>query len=59
MTGIVWDSQVTALAWSAGDGTLVSCGSEGAVYEWSMANGQRVGEVILKTNQFTGVAINR
>lgn len=41
------------------DSSLVSCGTEGAVYEWSMTNGQRVGEVILKTNQFRACAVNR
>ncbi|CAF4793044.1 unnamed protein product [Pieris macdunnoughi] len=52
------NGKVTGLAWSANDLTLVSCGSEGAVYEWNMSNGQRVGEVILKTNQFSACAVN-
>ncbi|CAH2050452.1 unnamed protein product, partial [Iphiclides podalirius] len=52
------NGRITCLAWSANDLTLVSCGTEGAVYEWSMSTGQRVGEVILKTNQFTACAIN-
>lgn len=50
--------QITGLAWSAQDLTLVSCGTEGAVYEWNMSSGQRVGEVILKTNQFNACAVN-
>ncbi|XP_073957164.1 cilia- and flagella-associated protein 57-like isoform X1 [Choristoneura fumiferana] len=49
---------VSSLAWSANDLVLVSCGSEGAVYEWSMSTGQRIGEVILKTNQFAACAAN-
>ncbi|CAH0405353.1 unnamed protein product [Chilo suppressalis] len=52
------NGKVTSLAWSANDLSLVSCGSEGAVYEWSMSTGQRVGEVILKTNQFNACAVN-
>ncbi|XP_050681259.1 cilia- and flagella-associated protein 57 isoform X2 [Leptidea sinapis] len=52
------NGRITCLAWSAQDLTLVSCGTEGAVYEWNMSSGQRVGEVILKTNQFSGCAIN-
>ncbi|XP_072943065.1 cilia- and flagella-associated protein 57 isoform X1 [Epargyreus clarus] len=52
------NGKVTCLAWSANDLTLVSCGTEGAVYEWSMSTGQRIGEVILKTNQFRACAVN-
>ncbi|XP_068626911.1 cilia- and flagella-associated protein 57 isoform X2 [Battus philenor] len=49
---------ITCLAWSASDLTLVSCGTEGAVYEWNMSTGQRIGEVILKTNQYAACAVN-
>ncbi|CAH0727322.1 unnamed protein product, partial [Brenthis ino] len=52
------NGKITGLAWSANDLTLVSCGTEGAVYEWNMSSGQRVGEVILKTNQFKACAVN-
>ncbi|XP_075972690.1 testes of unusual size isoform X1 [Anticarsia gemmatalis] len=52
------NGRITSLAWSANDLTLVSCGTEGAVYEWSMSTGQRVGEIILKTNQFNACAVN-
>ncbi|XP_053620233.1 cilia- and flagella-associated protein 57 isoform X1 [Plodia interpunctella] len=52
------NGKITCLAWSANDLTLVSCGTEGAVYEWGMSTGQRVGEVILKTNQFKACAVN-
>ncbi|XP_049879809.1 cilia- and flagella-associated protein 57 [Pectinophora gossypiella] len=52
------NGRITCLAWSANDLILVSCGAEGAVYEWSMSTGQRVGEVILKTNQFNGCVVN-
>ncbi|XP_045769045.1 cilia- and flagella-associated protein 57 isoform X2 [Maniola jurtina] len=52
------NGKITSLAWSANDLTLVSCGTEGAVYEWNMSSGQRVGEVILKTNQFNACAVN-
>ncbi|KAF9421540.1 hypothetical protein HW555_002473, partial [Spodoptera exigua] len=52
------NGRITCLAWSANDLTMISCGTEGAVYEWSMVTGQRVGEVILKTNQFYACAVN-
>ncbi|KAJ8735588.1 hypothetical protein PYW07_007208 [Mythimna separata] len=52
------NGKITCLAWSANDLTMISCGTEGAVYEWSMVTGQRVGEIILKTNQFSGCAVN-
>ncbi|XP_026319729.1 cilia- and flagella-associated protein 57 [Hyposmocoma kahamanoa] len=52
------NGRITSLAWSANDLILVSCGAEGAVYEWSMYSGQRVGEIILKTNQFNACAVN-
>ncbi|CAB3240040.1 unnamed protein product [Arctia plantaginis] len=52
------NGKITSLAWSANDLTLVSCGTEGAVYEWSMSTGQRIGEIILKTNQFNACAVN-
>ncbi|KAJ2947907.1 hypothetical protein O0L34_g9698 [Tuta absoluta] len=52
------NGRITCLSWSANDLILVSCGAEGAVYEWSMSTGQRVGEIILKTNQFNGCAVN-
>ncbi|KOB73579.1 WD repeat-containing protein 65 [Operophtera brumata] len=52
------NGRISCLAWSANDLVLVSCGTEGAVYEWSMSTGQRIGEVILKTNQFSACAVN-
>ncbi|XP_041975861.1 cilia- and flagella-associated protein 57 isoform X1 [Aricia agestis] len=52
------NGRITCLAWSSCDLTLVSCGTEGAVYEWSTSTGQRVGEIILKTNQFNACAVN-
>ncbi|XP_021188779.3 cilia- and flagella-associated protein 57 isoform X1 [Helicoverpa armigera] len=52
------NGRITSLSWSAKDLTMISCGTEGAVYEWSMVTGQRVGEVILKTNQFNACAVN-
>nr|XP_021188780.2 cilia- and flagella-associated protein 57 isoform X2 [Helicoverpa armigera] len=52
------NGRITSLSWSAKDLTMISCGTEGAVYEWSMVSGQRVGEVILKTNQFNACAVN-
>jgi hypothetical protein len=35
---------------------LVSCGTEGALYEWDMFSGTRVGEIIAKGCIFTSAA---
>ncbi|XP_063224801.1 cilia- and flagella-associated protein 57 [Bacillus rossius redtenbacheri] len=48
---------VHGLAWAAGDQRLVSCGAEGAVYEWDVAVGRRVAEVIVKHCSFHSVAV--
>ncbi|XP_077289414.1 cilia- and flagella-associated protein 57-like [Arctopsyche grandis] len=45
---------IRALSWAGRDDKIVSCGSDGAIYEWSMMTSQRVSEVIMKSNDFTG-----
>ncbi|KAL0279051.1 UNVERIFIED_CONTAM: hypothetical protein PYX00_000691 [Menopon gallinae] len=51
------NAKVTGLAWSTDDRKLVSCGTEGAVYEWDMTIGKRVGEVVTKGISHTGCCL--
>ena len=46
------------MAWSADDTRLVSCGAEGAVYEWNVHTGKRESENVLKSCVYTGVAVS-
>ena len=48
--------QITSLVWTSDDRKLFSCGTDGALYEWEMYNGQRVGDVITKDCKYTGIA---
>lgn len=50
--------QVRAIAFSADDSRLVSCGMDGAVYEWNTLTGARESESVLKTCSYTGVTIS-
>lgn len=40
------------------DYKLVSCGTDGAVYEWNLQNGKRESECVLKSCSYSGVAIS-
>ena len=46
-----------AVVWSADDSKVVSCGMDGAVYEWDTFTGKRIGENVLKSCSYTSVAI--
>ncbi len=50
--------QVRAIAFSTEDSRLVSCGMDGAVYEWNTLTGARESESVLKTCSYTGVTIS-
>lgn len=43
--------------WSADDSKIVSCGMDGAVYEWDAYTGRRIGESVLKSCSYSGVTI--
>lgn len=47
--------QVCGLAWSPNDSRLVSCGMDGAVYEWDTQTGRRASECVLKSCSYTDV----
>ncbi|XP_033738759.1 cilia- and flagella-associated protein 57-like [Pecten maximus] len=51
------NGKVRSIVWSADDSKMVSCGGDGAVYEWETYSGKRVGESVLKSCGYTGVAV--
>ncbi|KAJ8011195.1 hypothetical protein DPEC_G00055650 [Dallia pectoralis] len=52
------NGKVRSVAWSADDSRLVSCGTDGAVYEWNTLNSKRESENVLKSCSYSGVAIS-
>lgn len=46
------------VAWSPDDSRLVSCGADGAVYEWNTHTGKRVSECVLKSCSYTDVVFS-
>ena len=50
--------QITSIQWSLDDLKLVSCADNGSVYEWNIANGERVHEVVVKTCAFSYLALS-
>uniref|UniRef100_A0A665U2J0 Cilia and flagella associated protein 57 n=1 Tax=Echeneis naucrates TaxID=173247 RepID=A0A665U2J0_ECHNA len=50
------NGKVRSIKWSQDDSWLVSCGMDGAVYEWNTQTGKRESENVLKTCSYTGVA---
>ncbi|KAL4237175.1 Cilia- and flagella-associated protein 57 [Mactra antiquata] len=51
------NGKVKSIVWSSDDSKIVSCGLDGAVYEWETYTGKRVGESVLKSCHYTGVAV--
>ncbi|KAK7495825.1 hypothetical protein BaRGS_00012815 [Batillaria attramentaria] len=51
------NGKVRSVVWSADDSKIVSCGMDGAVYEWDAFTGKRIGESVLKSCSYTGVAV--
>lgn len=51
------NGKVRSVVWSADDSKIVSCGMDGAVYEWDAYSGKRIGESVLKSCSYTGVTI--
>ncbi|XP_029007881.1 cilia- and flagella-associated protein 57 [Betta splendens] len=48
--------KIRGLDWSLDDSRLVSCGMDGAVYEWNTQTGKRESESVLQSCSYTGVA---
>ena len=51
------NGKVRSVVWSGDDSKIVSCGMDGALYEWDTYSGKRVGEFVLKSCSYTSVAI--
>uniref|UniRef100_A0A3B5B8N2 Cilia and flagella associated protein 57 n=1 Tax=Stegastes partitus TaxID=144197 RepID=A0A3B5B8N2_9TELE len=52
------NGKVRGIKWSLDDSRLVSCGMDGAVYQWNTQTGKRESESILKSCSYTGVAFS-
>ncbi|XP_027141761.1 cilia- and flagella-associated protein 57 isoform X2 [Larimichthys crocea] len=52
------NGKVRGIEWSLDDSRLVSCGMDGAVYEWSTQTGKRESESVLNSCSYTGVAFS-
>lgn len=51
--------EILNLIWSSDDRLVVSCGNDGAVYEWDLATGNRTNECIQKGIEYRSVALTR
>ncbi|XP_058487898.1 cilia- and flagella-associated protein 57 [Solea solea] len=52
------NGKIRGVKWSLDDRRLVSCGMDGAVYEWNTQTGKRESESVLKSCGYTGVAFS-
>ncbi|XP_063772106.1 cilia- and flagella-associated protein 57-like isoform X2 [Pseudophryne corroboree] len=50
--------RVRSVVWSTDDSKLVSCGLEGAVYEWNLLTGKRESECVLRHCSYSCVALS-
>ncbi|XP_048844683.1 cilia- and flagella-associated protein 57 isoform X2 [Brienomyrus brachyistius] len=51
------NGKVRSIIWSEDDSILVSCGTDGAVYEWSTLSGKRLSESVLKSCSYSCVTM--
>ncbi|XP_069559333.1 cilia- and flagella-associated protein 57 [Brachyistius frenatus] len=52
------NGKVSGVKWSLDDTRLVSCGMDGAVYEWNTQTGKRESESVLKACSYTDVSFS-
>ncbi|KAF7208966.1 cilia- and flagella-associated protein 57 isoform X1 [Nothobranchius furzeri] len=52
------NGKVRSVGWSLDDSRLVSCGMDGAVYEWNTHTGKRESESVVKSCSYTDVAFS-
>ena len=52
-------NKVQSVNWSDNDTSLVSCGSDGAVYEWDFATAKRISENVVKQCVYNDVAMSK
>lgn len=51
--------EILSLIWSIDDRFVVSCGNDGAVYEWELSSGNRTNESIQKGIEYRSVAVTK
>ncbi|XP_038649881.1 cilia- and flagella-associated protein 57 [Scyliorhinus canicula] len=51
------NGKIRAIIWNPDDSKLISCGMDGAVYEWNTLTGKRESECVLKSCSYTGLCI--
>jgi len=52
------NGKVKNVVWCLDDTRVVTCGVDGAVYEWEVLTGRRLAENVLKHCSYTGVALS-
>ncbi|KER20605.1 hypothetical protein T265_10886 [Opisthorchis viverrini] len=52
------NGKIRCIVWSHDDNKLISCGMDGAVYEWDSQKGTRTGESVLKACSYTSVTVS-
>lgn len=52
------NGKVKSVVWTSDDTRIVTCGVDGAVYEWDVLTGLRLAENVLKLCSYTGVALS-
>ncbi|MBN3282186.1 CFA57 protein, partial [Polyodon spathula] len=52
------NGKVRSIVWSPDDSRLVSCGMDGAVYEWNTITSKRESESVLKSCSYTSITIS-
>ncbi|CAH8666324.1 unnamed protein product [Dicrocoelium dendriticum] len=52
------NGKIRCIVWSNDDHKLISCGMDGAVYEWDPQKGTRNGESVLKSCSYTSVTVS-
>uniref|UniRef100_A0A3Q0KGU0 WD-repeat protein, putative n=1 Tax=Schistosoma mansoni TaxID=6183 RepID=A0A3Q0KGU0_SCHMA len=53
------NGKIRSIIWSDDDYKLISCGLDGAVYEWDTQKGTRINENVLKSCSYTSVAVSQ
>ncbi|XP_074077759.1 cilia- and flagella-associated protein 57 [Macrotis lagotis] len=50
--------KIKSVAWNLDDSKLISCGTDGAVYEWNLSTGKRETECVIKSCSYNCVGIS-
>nr|KAF6381509.1 cilia and flagella associated protein 57 [Pipistrellus kuhlii] len=50
--------KIRSIVWNADDSKLISCGTDGAVYEWNLSTGRRETECVLKSCSYNCVTVS-